>query len=392
MSKLCIKIEKVEPSKCLIVDAFNPTLQGNTPEDREVYLNAFLRTYLPYNTLYKEICVKNFFSLPKTLVSALANQYIHGTKITISTPAKNCYLEYTCKCPTPYYNYKWVPFSFKDAIPRSLAEFTWTENGNKYVYLDEIQKLKNVRYIPNHIWRAVDMYSQKRIQDCKNYNLGYYPHIENWFKRLLHDLLRHDMSMFSPNSKTYLEVTAERECQAINKAFFTLAPGEQPLTDQELVFLHKYAPAYGVDIPQQVLRFATHKTKHGYTAEPEYCFAPIPESDVSRCIYDYRNAEKGVQLPAFVRKQLMPRVSDNDKLLRDAYTTLTWIMQHAAELPNNGLIDGYAICPVCGELYHESQGCDCGAVDSVTFVSAPNLFYGDAASYEELGLINDIVD
>lgn len=377
--KYIVRVSNVNPEKKLIIDGYNP-------EIKMFGLDEFLRNYLPYTTIYKIVEIRNFYTVPAVLLERLTNQYLHGTEISFETVKLGFKQSYICPKPRKFCRYDWVPFTLTQPIPKSLAEYRFTYNGKETTYLDAVKSLSSTYYIPHDIWNALDEYSRERITACRKYNEGFYPYAEDWFKQLWKDAHACGVQVMSPNKKTYFEALAELDFESLMQDQYTLKAGLRPLNEEELIYLHKYAPAYGVEIPQLVTRINTHKTKHGYTQEPEVILAPLSEGDYNRALRDDRAKEKGLQLPWHVRRGLLPQVRENDKLLRDAYFTLRWIMKHASELPNNGLIDGYARCPHCHKIYHETEGCECGAVLPIEFVNTPNLFYSDAASYELHGI------
>ena len=47
-------------------------------------------------------------------------------------------------------------------------------------------------------------------------------------------------------------------------------------------------------------------------------------------------------------------------------------------------------CPECGDVHHISEACFCGHDQPIEFISADNLFYSNASTYEELGIYNDL--
>ena len=187
------------------------------------------------------------------------------------------------------------------------------------------------------------------------------------------------MKVFSPNKKTYFEATAEldfdRDVEEVR-----LQQGLRPLYADELGFLQKYARAYGVEIPKFQWKVNTRKTDHGYTEEPERVIGGMSNSDWAKVIYDFRNASKGEILPRNIRQNLTVRECESDRLLREAYFQLKWIMRN---LKDSGLMPGYKRCPECHEIYRESDGCPCGHCPSIKFVDADHLFYGISSTYED---------
>lgn len=372
--KQIIKFTKVQSQGKITIDAYNPMF-------KELGLDAFLNDLLPYSKILAQISIKNFLTLPKSLISHLTNQYLHGAEIIIETPARKFRKTYKLGNSKPLYSYQWVPLDLTAPMPKSLASFKFTYNGQETTYLDAIKTLTSTKYLPNEIWNALDIYSQQMIAKCREYNQGNYASAEEWFKTLMKDCMQANIRIYSPNEKTYYEATAEiqfdKDCAELQ-----LQEGLRPLNNRELIFLKKYAPAYGVEIKKFMWHDNSRKTNHGYTVEPEVVMAGMSANDWSRATFDPRNANRNVeQLPKFVRRGLRVNSNDNDKLLREAYFQLLWIMKN---LKDEGLMPGYKRCPHCHEIYKESQGCECGYERSIEFVQADNLLYGIASTYEDI--------
>ena len=373
--KRIVKCTKVQPKGAITLDRNNTIFQFM--EGFEIY-----QDYFPYNKIYENIYIKNFTTIPAELLSYLTNQYLHGAEIVFETPIKHFSKSYKLPKCKGFYSYTWEPFNLSNPIPKSLANFVLTYEGKQMSYLDAIKTLKNTKYIPNEIWNALDTYSQARIEKCKEYNKGNYSLAEIWYKQLMKDCNKCDMKMYSPNKKTYYEAIAEDkfECE-----LETLKEGLRPLSADEIVFLKKYAPAYGVEIPMFTYRINSRKTEHGYTEEPER-IRGMSNTDWDRVIYDPR---KENNLPKNVRKGLVAQSFENSKLLRDAYFNLIYIMKH---LKDEGLMPGWKRCPKCHEIYRESEGCECGECPPIKYVMADNLFYGTASGYEDYDDTKDIYD
>lgn len=363
----------------------NVTIDNYNPFVKENEWNDILNTLLPYTRLFEKITIKNFISIPEELLNRLTNQYLHGAEIVFSTPSRDFEKSYKVPHSRPFYSYSWQPLDLSKPVPKSLATFTFKFNGKDTTYLDAIKTLKSTKYLPNDIWNALDIYSKQQIDKCREYNRGNYDFAEMWYKQLMKDCIANNIKMYSPNAKTYFEATAEitfeKDC-----ADLQLEQGLRPLTNAELIFLHKYAPAYGVEIPQFLFRYNTRKTAHGYTEEPERVLSAMSSEDWVRVMFDPRNDNN---LPRNIRQNLTVQSTENNKLLRDAYFQLKWIMKN---LKDNGLMPGYKRCPVCHEIYREHDGCDCGAVQSIEFIQADNLFYGNAATYEDINSTREYYD
>ena len=360
------------------IDNYNPFVQENE-------WNDILNTLLPYTRLFEHITIKNFISIPEELINRLTNQYLHGAKITFSTPSRNFERTYEVPHSKPFYSYSWQPLDLSKPIPKSLATFEFDYNGKKTTYLDAIKTLKSTKYLPTEIWNALDAYSKQQIDKCREYNRGDYSFAELWYKQLMKDCMSNNIRVYSPNAKTYFEtiaeITFEKDC-----ADMQLQKGLRPLNNRELIFLRQYAPAYGVEIPQFLFRINTRNTIHGYTEEPERVLSGMSNEDWSRVMFDPRNNNN---LPHNVRQNLRVQAIENDKLLREAYFQLIWIIKN---LKDDGLMPGYKRCPECHKIYREHEGCDCGACKSIEFIQADNLFYGISSTYEDINSTREYYD
>ena len=397
--KHIIQIQTVANNGNVTIDGNNPIFINNTMEQ-------VLDKWLPYTRLFENIFVKNFTYIPEMLLDRLTNQYLHGAKITIEVPkhhqkkmvcvkgfvepiAKYNTVEpfsktYQVRVPRKFYSYKWTPLDFNH-IPKKLASYpieqTYTDHTGKKVTvkstcLDEFKKLKSTKFLPNHLWTALDKYSQERIDKCKEYNKGNYTFAEEWFKELTKDSMQHGFTVYSPCKKTYFESIAELDFE---KTFEVLADGEKPLTPQEIDFLYRYAPAYGVDIPQFQFRYNTRLTDHGYTEEIERVYENgCGETELNRMRYDPKNPNC---LPSFARQNLAIKSYENDKLLRDAYNHLKYLID---TLGDTAFDIRYHRCPKCNDIFHEERGCDCGYCPPIKEIPADRLFYGHSSEFEDL--------
>ena len=379
--KNIIKFKVVSPSGEITIDNYNP-------EFKELETKEFFDIYLPYTKLFEHITVKNFISIPADLLSRLTNQYLHGAEIQFVTPSRKFDCTYRIHHPKKFYSYEWEPLDLSAPVPRSLAYFEFVYQGKRTTYLNAIRSLSSTKFLPNDIWNALDIYSKQQIDKCREFNKGDYDCAEQWYKDLMKDCISHKIKMYSPNKKTYYEVIAEIDFEK-SKVF--LAPDEQPLTQKQLSFLYKYAPAYGVEIPTFNWRINSRKTEHGYTEEIERVYANgMSSEEWSKIIPDSRNYNKNEYfLPKSVRNNLKVQSVENPKLLLDAYKQLNWIIDN---LKDDGLMSGYARCPECGEIYRESHGCECGACKPIEFLSADNLLYGITSTYEDYESTKDGYD
>lgn len=393
--KKVINVYKVNLVDILVLDRDYSKYTG---EPFDTYCRDNLAEYKPY----KSISIMNVRSVSAELLTLLTPYYLGGTEIIINS------VSFINPNPKFRYDYHWVDFN-RNHISKSLANYPVGQS----TFLVELDKVKT-NYLPNNLWVALDEYSQHRIEKCKQYNKTRFNYdiAEQWYKDLMFaipTLTAHMpkyqpktkskyvikatsdkpedkpedkepapvFKVFSPNKKTFYEFTAETN---FNKSLELLKPGLRPLTTEEIAFLKQYAPAYGIEIPQFAWRINSRKTEHGYTYEPERVLV-VKQSDIDRTYVNPANKRNKLPvLSKFVRDGYKVKYNDNDKLLRDSYTQLIWMMKH--DKKGSFLASGYHHCPICHKIFHETQGCD-GHIEPIEFINADNMLYGISSTYED---------
>ena len=354
MSKKIISISKCEYTKELTLD-YRASLAMEIP------FEVYAQECIDNSIAYKLIKVSNCKTVGSTLASLLTPHYLAGTVIEIDG------VRFVNPNPKTRYKYSWVDFN-KYAIPKSLAG----RKVGKTTFLEEIQKVRG-NFLPNNLWTAIDEYSQERIAKCKEHNTFDFSRAESWYKELMGCGA---FKFYSPNTKTRYEFEAEQE---FAKCFEQLPDGLRPLDECEKAFLRTYAPAYGIELQTFDWRINSRKTKHGYTQEPERLYRALSQSDAERAYADPRNKDKGNYLPKFIRDGLKVKSNENEKLLRDAYMSLIWMLR---QKDDSFLMPGYRRCPICHKIYREIDGCD-GHIQPIEFINADNLLYGISSTYED---------
>lgn len=383
MIKKIVNITQVTPNGEVIIDARNPLFSN-------VDFISAINNFIPQNRVFEKITLKNFTIVNKDLLRILGTHYAHGTEITLHTPKNNFCKSYKMAKGKPYYNYNFVNFDFTAPIKKSLANFQFEHNGAMTTYLNEIKQLKTTNYIPNHIWQAIDKYSQSRITEMNNYNKDIYDIVELFYKKVLKDGKQSSIVVFSPNEKTYFEAVAELDFDK-RLADYRLQDDEKPLTTEQKDFLFKYAKYYDVDIKPFMWRYNTRKTNHGYTQEPEIVTHDMGTTDWARVIYDPRNENKdGEKLPKAIRHNLTIKAIENEKNLLNAYNQLKWLIDNMGD---DALNPNYKRCSHCNELYNIHSGCEnCEKIPPIEFLQANNLFYGDTSQYEDFDAMQETYD
>lgn len=419
MKKIAV-FETIAPTGHIVIDMHNPifNVEGLTLDDTTALLEQVYAELLPTGRIFERITLKNFDHLESELLKRLTMPYIFGSEIVIDTPKKHFNMTYHNDHPRKYYRYTFKDLDLSAPIPKSLANFKFEFNGTPTTYLQAISHLTSTRYLPNEIWKALDQYSQQRINEMKAHNMGGYDIAEQWYKQLIKDTQKTPIKVYSPNKKSYFEAMAElnftKDCQQ-----YRLQDNEQPLTQEQLDYLHKYAPIYGLEIPTLKYRYATRKTEHGWTCEPEICHCGMSTNDYNQTTFDGRNRNKYNTMPNIksnveydarnnnykinskittheynheidnpqrqpmphnIRDGLRIREIDNDKMLLDTYNNLKWIIENMGD---DALMPNWKRCPHCGKLYNIHDGCECGAIPPIEFINADNLFYSNASTYED---------
>lgn len=378
VNKHIVTIKKVMPQGTVTIDSYNPIF--------EIGFEEALDQMLPQGKIFEQIIVKNFTSISSALLTKLTPQYLRGCEIVFDTKSRKFHASYKLPItPKDLYSYKWELLDFSKPIPKALANLEFKLGEVTTTYLNYLNKNKSSiqRYIPNELWVALDQYSQDRIKKCQEYNNKSlnYTFAEEWYKLLYKQVTPFKIKIYSPNDKTIPEAKAEVEFlhEIVNNC--RLQDGLQPLNEEQVAFLRKYAKAYGVEIPTFQWKINSRKTKHGYTQEPERVFNGMSHTEWEQVIVDQRNVNRGLTYkPAFVRQGLVVKESENDKFIRDAYFQLLWIMKHMGD---QALMPGYKRCPVCHKIYREHDGCECGACPPIELVSADHLLFGISSTYED---------
>lgn len=358
------------------IKLFKSNAQGTLKVDSFAELPEF-------KDVFEEVIVTNFFKISKDLLRNLGLQYIKGAKITISTPAKKFLKTYELRrtAVKPFYIYKSITLDINE-LPRSIVEF---KNGALY---DQICR----GYIN---FNDLNEYSQTRIEKCKKLNTltdRDYRILEHFYKQLLKDCMSANITVFSPNQKTYYEAKAEMDFDAICAEHYNA----KPLTEEEHALLEKFGPAYGITVRPFYYRTASRKTRNGYTAEPQEVLRPINANDYALLFpgkhkvgadfeedFFDKNGKLHTRttqsLPYDVKQGYITKECHSNLNDREAFNSLMWFMKF---MPDDGLMPEYHRCPTCGKIYHEVDGCP-GHVDPIIQIRADNLFYGIESTFED---------
>lgn len=168
-----------------------------------------------------------------------------------------------------------------------------------------------------------------------------------------------------------------------------------PLTEQELEELKKFAYVYGVvehpcDIGKVMFTKTHRSTPHGYTEEIDFHEVAQPYY----ANYDKIKKEDLRESSKEARMFKIPFSEENSFKARHQYEVLQYLKSQG----NKYLRAGYVICPLCGSVIKDTDTCTCLAESDnpITIVSEENLYnYGyeiDFEQYEERELLHIITE
>lgn len=223
--------------------------------------------------------------------------------------------------------------------------------------------LDRVKVINSALLKGVDAYNRSTISSIKQLKNV----ICNQFAEKLATYLTKARRTVQPytkkgtrptiafNPKMFLEIQAELEFEADTTAYHKY----KPLSEKQRDFLRHYAVPFGVvnDISEVGTRNYSESlvlTDMGYAEMPSV-------DEVSKDLY-YDETDK-----SFIRSHT-GKITDTG-LERVQFDTLLYIMKNAADLPNYGLVAGYTVCPVCGEIMKELDACPNGCIEAINTIN-----------------------
>lgn len=350
MLKIAIAVSVEQNNQKLVVDAKQP-IRDQLPDN------------VTTNGIINEIQAHNCNIASEDAVTALGWHYALGTAISVLPLRKR----FVCKRPKKYYRYDFEPLTVKNVPEKMLKDKqgqrllkAWVESGFR---------------VSQEFYNYVQDYNQKRIATIKEHNSKTnWSLIEEFQSKLLSVRDPEVFKVYAPSQKVQREYLAAEQCAKL------LDKASMQLTDSQLYELEAEGPAYDISVQEIYLQCRSSKVDQGFTIEPDivYCMS---KSDY------HRQFAEGT--PYTIIKDCYPQQLHSSAALYEAYEHLQYLKQYGDEF----LAPNWARCPICNELYRIESGCS-DHVPGIEFVQAPNLFYGDAAEWDDtqFDILSDYTD
>ena len=225
-------------------------------------------------------------------------------------------------------------------------------------------------------------YGQQLIARCTKASAIPFAYLEEAYKRIMSAFWNSSTVFFSPNSKTFPEVSAEKQTIADIKAL-TYAEDtsvNSRFTDEELKL---YSRIFGVSIPNYCLRYSHLETPDGFARTPsvsmtdefklsyvserkggkEYSGSAYEPEDIYRKRKDGRKQIKQgiIQTPYTLKLDERPTPLVHSGLRAQLAEQVAWCCDTFKTTKDLTLLaNGWGYCDTCG-FYKTADGCQCGA-------------------------------
>ena len=232
---------------------------------------------------------------------------------------------------------------------------------------------------------AAYAYGQALIRKCTKASQIPFEDLEHAYHDIMSTFWNSPCKFYSPNKKTYLEVSAEKNTLK-DIQDLTYATGEQLAAnnnyDDDTLAL--YARIFGVSIPQYTLRFSHFETEHGYAKTPsismtsEYNLSYVSEKKgqygYAGGTYDplkgtsadtanksrRKKIKQGiVQTPYALKRDEKPIALHAQGLRAQLAAQVDWCLDYFKRSHDQAILaEGWGYCERCG-FYQLSVGCPC---------------------------------
>ena len=274
---------------------------------------------------YLTINVKGKY-LTEVLLRAITPCYLRGTEVIVNG------IHFPVCTSNPQYLYIW-----QDQVPAKLP-----------------QHLKDAFYnyrLRGSLYNELVAWNQSRIQLATNKSKFKWELAENFYKSLFKTFYG-KIKVLSPNKKTFFESTAELDLE-------NWIPNANPLTQEEQTYLawaetHQYLKALGLPDCSFQIGSQHRITSHGVTNEPIL----INKSDIN-AVLTASVFKKKVQSgdKSSVWKASSSRFVTSVAKQSENIQMLKWYLSLPTEELESLLLPGWHVCPECGSLYNEHEGC-----------------------------------
>lgn len=274
--------------------------------------------------------------LTEILIKTITPAYLRGSKITVNG------VEFPTCQRNPQYFYQW-----QEKVPSTLP-----------AHLKEAYKSFKLR---GSLYQELVEWNQSRIARATEASKFKWHLAEDFYKQLYKALTPSNIRVQSPNKKTFYEAVAELDIENILKP-------QASLTDEEQLYLtnasvNNYIRAFGLQDTSVVIGTHHRTTPHGTTDEPILISSYDIEASITASSFrkkDDRELEGYIDDNGFEVKQWnssSSAVVDCPYKHRENIETLKWFLSQPRDIQKEFLMPGWHFCPMCGELYHENEGC-----------------------------------
>lgn len=320
-----VLIQKQELSKNTVCITSNAFYSNDFQEVVEAYDLSSLREELRIPP--KQIIVKAQGKyLTAGLLTAITPCYLRGSKIVING------VEFPVCNKNPQYFFVW-----QDKVPSSLPN-----------YLKEAYANFKLR---GDLYKELVQWNQERIELAKRYSKFKWALAEDFYKEVFKTFYG-KLKVLSPNKKTFFEATAEIELDNWIKPSAPLTKEEQEYLD--LHTAKQYVKALG--LPDTTFQISSkHRiTEHGITDEPILtCKQDIANNLVASFFKNkHKGGEKSTQWNSTASTYIVSHTKERENI-----AMLKWYLSLPREQLEEFFLPGWHFCPVCGKLFHETEGC-----------------------------------
>ncbi len=274
----------------------------------------------------------------------------------------------------------------KDWLKRVMAlnDYIFEKvNKNNDVIVDQIKKLKAVSNndfefkFSKFLTQLVRMARAKNNEEKAKDIAPLFEKCPELFEKRIAEIRKYNTKpVIGFNQKNKIEVHSELEFEED----LTRNKGAKPLTQAEKDLLRKYAVPFGIvqdisEIGQRPVTESKTQTERGYAVT--YRIEEIPKE----AYFDEYDK-------SYIRSNSY--YIQDTTLEREQFECLVYVLKNAAKLPNYGLISGYTICPVCGEVMHEFSGCPNGCVPEIKTVDYDKISVGIDGEYVDHGFASEL--
>ena len=298
------------------------------------------------------------------LIEPLKTAYYSGSKIVITTPSAVKTFHNTVTKP---WFYEFVEIDFNELhkfIPKIQGYKTVVLLYNKLVLETKRPKnwLQRVRCLNEIILKAVDEYNKNSIRKVAEYKNptcnDFVDKFSLWISQEVRKVVpsrKGKRPVISFNEKNFLETSAELEYLEDTSRYSK----NKPLTDAQRDILRRYAIPFGIvndadEIGQRNVSESLILTRQGYANV-------ISVDEIPKDIYVNEDEKDYMRVKSY-------KIHDSG-LEREQFECLLYVMKNAAHLPNWGLIPGYTVCPVCGEIMRELDACPNGCIPGINVIN-----------------------